>query len=462
MRILQVNQQSGRGGAAGLCLALHNAVLARGLKSAVMVGRQAEELPGLKLIKHDYHSIWGRFWMAAARRASAYSGRVRGAGHLGVRWLPRLASPKRLWSWWAGHEDFHFPGTRHLLEHAPFTPDVLHLHNLHGDYFDLRELPRLSRTLPTIITLHDAWLLAGHCAHSFNCERWKTGCGSCPDLGIWPALRRDGTAFNWRRKQDIYRNSRLWLVCPSRWLADKVRESTLMLGATTLRVIPNGVDTSAFKPGDKRAARDCLGWPQAEFIVMFAANRGRQSPWRDYPAMREAIRLAAEKAVGKPIRFFAIGDTAPVERAGAAKIEFLPYRDSLAACYQAADVYLHAAKVDTFPTTILEALACGTPVVATRVGGIPEQIVDGQTGFLSPEGDAESLARHLLRLLEEPQLCHHMGGAAGVDAEKRFSLARMAKDYVSLYEEIFQGDPGPARRPALEARGQALSEYALR
>ena len=223
-------------------------------------------------------------------------------------------------------------------------PDVLHLHNLHGDYFDLRELPRLSRAVPTIITLHDAWLLAGHCSHSFDCERWKTGCGSCPRLDIPPALRRDGTAFNWQRKREIYQNSRLSLVCPSQWLADKVRQSILMPGADRLEVIPNGVDTSVFKPGDKAAARERLGWPQEASIVMFAANGVRQSIWKDYPTMREAVRLAGEKAVGRPIRFFAIGDSAPAEQVGAAKIEFLHYRDSLAECYQAADAYLHAAK----------------------------------------------------------------------------------------------------------------------
>src|ERR1035441_1088905 len=142
MRVLHVNQLAGSGGAAGMCLALHNALSASGQESAVMVGRQTKELPGVKLIENDrYRSVWGRFWMTAARRLSPYCGRRR---RLPDVWLPRLASPARFWSWWAGHEDFNFSGTRRLLEQAPFRPDVLHLHNLHGDYFDLRELPRLS------------------------------------------------------------------------------------------------------------------------------------------------------------------------------------------------------------------------------------------------------------------------------------------------------------------------------
>jgi glycosyltransferase involved in cell wall biosynthesis len=443
MKVLHVHQIAGGGGGAGICLALHNALLARGHESAVLVGRRTRELAGVRVIEHDrYRSAWGQFWMAAAKWLNQYSGRIRGAQRVSERWVPRLASPRRFWSWWAGHEDFDFPGTVHLLEQAPFMPDVLHLHNLHGDYFDLRELPRLSRAVPTIITLHDPWLLAGHCSHSFDCERWKTGCGSCPRLDITPALRRDGTALNWQRKRKIYRSSRLSLVCPSQWLADKVRQSILMPGAARLKVIPNGVNTLVFKPGDKAAARERLGWPQEAFIVMFAANGVRQSIWKDYPTMREAIRLAGEKAGGRPLRFFAIGDTAPPEQAGAARIEFLPYRDSLAECYQAADVYLHAARADTFPTTIIEALACGVPVVATAVGGIPEQILDGETGFLVPAGDAPALAERLARLAQSPELVRAMAAAACRDATDRFSLERMVSDYALLYREVIEQRTG--------------------
>lgn len=439
MKILHVNQQGGRGGAAGICMSLHRALLAAGHESAVLVGRQTGDQLGVSLLKHDrYRSVWGRFWMALARWVNQYSGRIRGADRVSTRWLPRLASPRRFWSWWAGHEDFDFPGTAHLLEQAPFLPDVLHLHNLHGDYFDLRELSRLSRALPTVITLHDAWLLAGHCSHSFACERWTTGCGSCPGLNIQPALRQDNSSYNWKRKREIYQDSHLSLVCPSQWLADKVSQSILMSGAGRLQVINNGVDTNVFKPGDKVSARECLGWPQDAFIVMFAANGVRQSIWKDYPIMREALRLVGEKASGRPLHFFAVGDTASTEQAGSVRIEFLPHRDSMAECYQAADVYLHAARADTFPTTILEALSCGMPIVATDVGGIPEQIIEGQTGFLVLAGDAHALAERLILLMNSPDLLRSMGAAAARDATERFSLERMISSYVQLYKILLE------------------------
>src|SRR5207248_4324578 len=138
----------------------------------------------------------------------------------------------------AGREDFHFPGTRRLLTLTAERPDVVHAHNLHGGYFDLRALPSLSAQVPLILTLHDAWMLSGHCAHSFDCERWRTGCGHCPDLTIFPAIERDATAYNWRRKRSIYSKSKLYISAPSRWLMQRVEDSTLQLGAKECRVIP--------------------------------------------------------------------------------------------------------------------------------------------------------------------------------------------------------------------------------
>lgn len=439
MKILSVNQIDGRGGAAGKCLALHLALIAAGHESAVLVGHRFRNLPGVEEIKHSqYRTLWGRFWMSMSALFGGYSGPIRGVRWLAQRWFPFIASPRKFWSWYWGREDFDFPGTSHLLENVTFQPDIMHLHNLHGNYFDLRSLPGLSLAVPTVITLHDAWLLAGHCAHSFDCQLWKTGCLSCSRLDIPPVLRRDGAAANWKQKQDIYRKSDLSLVCPSNWLADKVRQSILMEGAQQLKVIPNGVDIAEFKPGNKVTAREHLGWPQDAYIVMFAANSVRYSIWKDYDTMREAILLAGHGIHGRPLRFFAIGDTAPAERVGEVKIEFIPYKDSLTECYQAADVYLHAAKADTFPTTIIEALACGTPVVATAVGGIPEQIIENETGFLVPAGDSSALAERLVRLGESPELARSMGEAAHRDAVKRFSLERMVSSYKQLYEELIE------------------------
>ena len=133
----------------------------------------------------------------------------------------------------------------------------------------------------------------------------------------------------------------------------------------------------------------------------------------------------------------AMGEEAPPERIGSAEVRFLQTEPELAAtCYTAADVYVHAARADTFPNTILEALACGTPVVATAVGGIPEQLEEERTGFLVPAGDAQALAERLTRLLSDDHLRQRMGMCALEAARSRFDLQRQASDYLEWYSEL--------------------------
>jgi glycosyltransferase involved in cell wall biosynthesis len=338
-----------------------------------------------------------------------------------------------------GIEDFHFPGTRQLLDLTDQRPDVVHCHNLHGGYFDLRALPWLSRQVPVVLTLHDAWLLSGHCAHSFDCERWKRGCGHCPDLTIEPAIRRDATAYNWRRKQKIFKASRLYVATPCQWLMHKVEQSLLAPAIVEARVIPNGVDLSVFRPADKAEARSALGIPHGALVVLFAANSLRQNMWKDYRTARDAVALTFANMNARDLLFIALGDDGQAEEQAGPAVRFVPYQTepkAVARYYQAADVYVHAARADTFPNTVLEAQACGTPAVATAVGGIPEQVEDGLNGFLVPAGDAPALAARLTQLLSDHELRARMGLQAVEVARRRFDLSRQADAYLDWYQEL--------------------------
>lgn len=124
------------------------------------------------------------------------------------------------------------------------------------------------------------------------------------------------------------------------------------------------------------------------------------------------------------------------------RIRFVGYLKDpvqVAKFYQAADIYLHAAKAETFPNAVLEALACGTPVVATAVGGIPEQVEDGVTGFLVPQGNAEVMASRIEQLLSDDELRREMGIQAAKSARSRFSLEQQVNDYLNWYKEILEG-----------------------
>jgi glycosyltransferase involved in cell wall biosynthesis len=436
LNILQVSSADISGGAEKVAWNLFQTYRKRGCKSWLTVGDKYSSDADVFQIRNDsFYNYWALLCDSLGDILSPLAGRVRGANFLRKQ-LYRAGRPNRLLAWWRGVEDFNFPGSWRILDMTPRRPDIVHCHNLHKEYFDLRALPWLSRQLPVFMTLHDAWLLSGHCAHSFDCERWQIGCGQCPDLALYPAVRRDATAHNWRRKRDIFAQSNLRIAAPSQWLMDKIQKSILAPAIVEARIIRNGVDLSVFHPADREAARLELGMPRDGKILLFAANGIRWNKWKDYPTLRAAIARIAGHLQSQGLVFIALGEEGANERIGSAEIRFVAFKDdpqAVARYYQAADVYVHAARVDTFPLTVLEALACGTPVVATGVGGIPEQVEDGVTGFLVPCGDEIALAERVEQLLGNDALIRRMSVCAAAVACQRFDLNSQALEYLEWY-----------------------------
>jgi glycosyltransferase involved in cell wall biosynthesis len=459
LAILQVSTADRLGGAERVAWNLFESDRRAGDASWLAVGRKRTNDPDVLEIRHDATGgALSRFWWNVYHRVQPHYGRIAGSKTL-ARTAHRLASPRGAWHRWHGREDFHFPGTGRLLALTPRRPDVLHFHNLHGGYFDLRELATLSRRLPTVLTLHDTWLMTGHCAHSFDCDRWQRGCGSCPDLSIYPAVRRDATAANWQAKRAIFAECRLHVATPCDWLMRRVRRSMLSPAIVDTRVIPNGVDLSVFSPGDRHGERGRLGLSPTDRVVLVTALGRRVNPWKDYETMELALaRLAHYGEIGGRLVVLALAEEGRVNGTGGAEIRWIKPNlepDALARLIRAADVYVHASRADTFPNAVLEALACGTPVVATRTGGIVEQIrpypVEGATGMLSPPYDPAALAKGIERLLRDDALRRAMGRAAAEDARRRFDLRDQASAYRRWYEEICGEQEAARNRPETAA-----------
>jgi len=457
MNILHVCTSDIGGGAEKEARILFMTCRQRGHASWLAVGYKRSNDPDvLEIPRPRQVQSWARpFWVLHGR-LQPLEGRLRGVGRM-RSWLRTLAQGRSGIEQELGREDFDFPGSRRLLSLPPKRPDIIHAHNLHGGYFDLRTLVEFSHDVPVIVTLHDEWMMTGHCAYTLGCSRWESGCGNCPDLTIYPAIRRDATAYNWRRKQNIYSRSRLWVSTPSRWLMDRVQRS--MLVPVEGRVINNGVDMGTFHPADRLTARAGLDLPPEACIVLFSANGGKRNRFKDYGLIERAIALMNQDELKTPpTLLIVLGGDGDDEHIGRVSIRHVPFQNdqaTVARFYQAADVYVHAAKADNFPLTILEALACGKPVVATAVGGIPEQVKglrmancdvrigglnvygrDAATGFLVPPGDAEGMALCIERLLGDEGLRRQLGHNAAQDARQRFDLQRQVNDYLKWYEEI--------------------------
>lgn len=455
LSILQVNTRDAGGGAEHVARRLFEAYRTAGHRSRLAVGYKRSTDPDVSQIAQGAgEPLFRRIAWNIFQTLQPWYGRS-GAVRRLCRAVHDRASPGRRADRHKGLEDFDYPGSRGVATAAPFTPDILHLHNLHGSYFDLRGLPRLSRRYPTVVTLHDAWLLSGHCAHSFDCDRWVTGCGSCPDLTIYPAVAADATEENWNRKRNLYLQSRLHVATPCQWLMNRVRRSMLAPAIVSSRVIPYGIDLDVFRPGDRGRARDAVDLPREADVLLFAANGIRHNPFKDYETMRAAVARLGEQPRQRRLMLVALGEHAHEERVGSAAVRFVPFTSDpkrVARYYQAADVYLHAARADTFPNAVLEALACGCGVVATAVGGIAEQVKSldlavasedatryataSATGVLVDGGDDAAMAGAVDRLLDDAKLRRALQENAAADARRRFDLKRHARDYLGWYREI--------------------------
>jgi glycosyltransferase involved in cell wall biosynthesis len=456
MNILQVSASDGGGGAHKVAYALYDGFRARGHRSAMAVARPVSGDPEVYTIPLSI-SAPRRFVQRGLARASRPLARRIDA----LRLLPKALGQARPLGWWrareAGREFFDYPGSRRILELPPFDPDIVHLHNLHKDYFDLRSLRALSRATPVALTLHDEWTFTGHCGYGITCERWRLGCGSCPDLTTYPAILRDATHENWLAKQEIYRGSRLYVTAPSQWLLDRARQSILAEAAADFRLIPNGVNQSVFEPAPREAARDLLGLPRDRLTLVYAANAVDRNAYKDYGSVAAAVEHIAAVITDRPLLLVSLGGEGASRSVGSAELRFVPYeRDAarVAAYYQAADVYLHAANADTFPTTILEALSVGRPVVATAVGGIHEEVRSlagapgawtgagvgrfSATGVLVAPKDAEGMAAATVALLTDDELRMQLGANAAADAKARFGLDRQLDETLAWYGESIE------------------------
>ena len=337
----------------------------------------------------------------------------------------------------------------------PDRPDIVHCHNLHGEYFDLRELGDLSHRVPLALTLHDEWMFTGHCAYTLGCERWRVGCGSCPDLTIYPAVRRDATRENRRTKQRTYERSRLYVTTPSQWLMDRAQASILAGGVAGWKVIPNGVDRAIFKPGDQPAARSALGLPRDAIMLLFVANAPRRNRFKDLETVTGAARYVANEMTEESILCVVLGDSGPSEHFGNGEVRFIPYQRNpldVARYMQAADIYLHAANADNLPTTVLEALATGLPVIATAVGGISEEVrslagvpgawsdtacaLEEATGVLVGHGDVGGMGAAATSILRKDSISRALAENAVADAARRFRF----RNAIGPNDQLVHGD----------------------
>lgn len=305
-------------------------------------------------------------------------------------------------------------------------PDIVHLHNLHGYYVNYEILLSYlaDYNIPTVWTLHDCWPLTGHCAYfdGVDCTKWKTGCHDCKLRKDFPkSLFFDTSSSEHANKARLINSiHNLTFVPVSNWLADIVRESLIGNGRR-IAVIHNGVDLEIFRP---------LGI--------------KDSTIKKYKILGVADGYDERKGLDDFIKLSQIlGDGFEITLVGLKKDEFkkIPPQvigigrtsnvEALVRLYNEADVYLNPTYSDNFPTTNIEALACGTPVITYRTGGSPEAI-DSNTGVIVDQGDINGLASVITQLKEHPLSSND----CRLRAERLYDKNISFEKYVDLYKQI--------------------------
>jgi len=325
--------------------------------------------------------------------------------------------------------------------------DIFHLHCMHGGFFNYLALPRLTANKPTVITFHDMWNFTGHCANSYDCERWENGCGKCPYPDTYPSIRRDGTRFEWKLKSWVYSRSRFTIVIPSNWLMQLTRRS--MLKRFPACRIPNGVDTDLFKPLDPRQCRSLLGIPSDKKVLMFSATRMDLSKsggfWKGCDLLVRALQTLPE-TLKEDMILLLMGDKGEaIAKIAGMKTCDLGYVTSdrlKAIAFSAADLLVYPTRVDNLPLVLLESMACGTPMVSFEVGGVPDLVRPGITGYLAKPENAQDLSRGIVQLLEDEPLQVHMSEQCRAIALKEYSLDLHLERHIELYKSILQNGNG--------------------
>jgi len=345
---------------------------------------------------------------------------------------------QRLWSR-LGANDMEYFSTDYLLNTPDFKEaDIVHAHNLHGWYFDLRTLGKMAALKPVVWTLHDMWAITSHCAHT-DLPLQANGFFTCPPRDTYPRLLWNNRRHLEAVKQAVYSTAPLQIVTPSQWLKELVDVSVLKSHPSHL--IYNGVDTATYQPQDKHQARTELGLPHDQKIVLFVANGGISNIFKGGDFVR---KLAHQYQQYASVQFVCIGGATHVHEENLTHVPGIHDQAQLARWYAAADVFLFTSRSENFPLVVLEAMACGLPVVSFRVGGVPEAVVHGTYGYIANYLDSDDLAAGVEKLLtQSPSDTLTMTRACREAVVDNFSLSRMTQQYRALYESLV---PTPASK----------------
>lgn len=410
MNVLHINQSDLGGGASIAGYRLHQELLKHGVNSRIMAWGPKTNDPRVATFPR-------------ARLSEKLTEPI--TRQLGLYYIDRFA-------------------TFNLQKHAFYKDaQILNFHNLHGGsdgFFNYLAMPLLTRNKPAVYTLHDMWSFTGHCAYSFGCDRWKQGCGQCPHLDVYPAVTRDNTRIEWKLKRWAYRRSNLAVITPSRWLAEQARQS--ILNHVPIHCIPNGVDTALYRPRDRQQCRSILGIPDEKKVLMFAANTLSDTR-KGGDLMIQALQQLPLSLKNQVVLLTIGGGQDDVlKTTGLSTFNFGYVTSEVfkSILYATADIFVFPTRADNLPLVLQESMACGTPMVSFAVGGVPDLVRPGETGYLAQPENVADFVAGIVKLLEENDYRERLSTRCRAIALEEYTLEQQATRYQTIYETLLAED----------------------
>lgn len=404
------------GGAAGAVARLHRALSTHGIDSRLHVAHKGTSDSKTLPVVRGAHAAQALTW---SRRLD-----------LLPLWL-RHPYCKTYWSpGWHGMRDIStWPSV--------MSADVLGLYWLPRGFMGIRQVERLLKLgKPVVWRLSDMWPFTGGCHYSGQCEAYSNGCGCCPQLH---SNRKNDLSHRLHyRKQKSWNVDNLTVVSPSRWMAEAARRSPIF-AERDIRVIATGIDTNIFRPIDRNKARLACDLPMDTPLVLFGADSAMHDPRKGGSAVISVMQKLASTEKHAPPSLVLFGtrsrpdgipESVPVHVMGTISNE-----RAMASLFSACDVFLAPSKQENLANTVLESMACGTPVVAYGIGGMSEAIENGSTGLLTNPKNDDELANAASMLLADNSLRTAMGSRARLRATTKYDLHTQAKKYIDLYLE---------------------------
>ncbi len=314
--------------------------------------------------------------------------------------------------------------------------DVIHLHWVNQGMLSLRQLQAILQSgKPVVWTMHDQWPYTAICHYARTCEHYLEVCHACPQL-LYPR-NSDISRRVFEKKQHVYACGSLTFVGPSQWICDFAHKSRLTRGHQILH-IPNTYDANIFHPADNAEARRHHRLPQQGLLLLFACQKISDER-KGLSLLLQALSSNTLQALQGQLSIVVVGQVRELSSAAIPfPIHALGYirgDAEMAALYQAVDLFVTPSLEDNLPNTIMEAMACGTPCVGFRVGGIPEMIDHEDSGYVARYRDVEDLAQGIVYALD-PQNHQRLSAAAARKAVRTWNEDTICRQYTELYNRV--------------------------